>query len=172
MLFSLSVCSPALSLLRSNPCVCLFDLGCARSAGNAKDLAGASSTFPRAPAIQVHDTHIPDAPKTPSTPYNEPTHATRPLGEQHPDFSLSLHVSSTLRASCEGDGPGSLIQRSTAPFKPAVLAVGVRALAALARVGLAKPMCAGDLGQIWPNNGPRRFFLFYFPFSAQFKIGL
>ena len=97
--------------------MCLLDLGCARSAANDGDLAGASSMSPRAPAVLVHDTHVCDTPRSPSTPYDTPTHSTRTLGEQETPNPSLFCVSNMLRASREGDDSGSSIQRSTAPFK-------------------------------------------------------
>ena len=136
----------------------LFVLGCSRSAANADDLAGASSTSPRAPAVLVHDTNICDTSRSPSTPYDNPTHPTLTLGEQNPDFLLVSMCQTCCVRRVKGRlwivDPGINGPLQTWPFWPLV-----RALAALSRGGLAKPRRAGDLGQIWPNYGPRRFFL-------------
>ena len=129
-LFSLSTCSPALLLLRSNQTMCLFDLEYARSAANDGDLAGASSTSPTAPAVHVHDTHVCDTPRSPSTPYNDPTHSTRTLGEQNPDFFFV----SACRTPCVHRVKGMALDRrsrdqwppSNRPFWPLARALSRR----------------------------------------------
>ena len=60
------------------------------------DTAGASSTPPQAPAVSVDVTRIYGKPKTPSTPYDTPTHPMRALGEQN-TVSIFVYVSNTLR---------------------------------------------------------------------------
>ena len=72
-----------------------FDLERPGSVASNIDTARASSTPPQAPAISVDVTHIYGKPKTPSTPYDTPTHITRALGEQNA-VSIFVYVSNTL----------------------------------------------------------------------------